>query len=222
MIPLRDTPKTKKFPYVNTLLIILNIYVFVQQLALTDAQLTSLVVRYGLIPIRLSQSLFAGNVMAALVSLLTYQFMHGSWLHIGSNMLYLWVFGDNIEDRVGHLKYLFFYLLMGILSGLLQVFLDLNSPIPIIGASGAVAGILGAYLISCPRARVLAIIPIFIVFTITEVPAMLFLGFWFILQLFSGFTSIGVDVSIAWWAHIGGFIAGMVLISLFGKRARCE
>lgn len=222
MIPLRDTPKTRKFPYVNTLLIIFNIFVFVQQLALTNEQLANVVVRYGLIPLRFSQSIAAGEAAAALAPLVTYQFMHGGWLHIGSNMLYLWVFGDNIEDRVGHLRYLIFYLLMGLLAGLLQVFLDAASPIPIIGASGAVAGILGAYLVSCPRARVLAIIPIFILFTITEVPAILFLGFWFILQLFSGFTSIGVNVSIAWWAHIGGFVAGMALIRFFGERLKCE
>ncbi|HZK25089.1 MAG TPA: rhomboid family intramembrane serine protease [Oscillospiraceae bacterium] len=222
MIPLRDTPKTRKFPYVNTLLIIFNIFVFVQQLALTNEQLANVVVRYGLIPLRFSQSIAAGEAAAALAPLVTYQFMHGGWLHIGSNMLYLWVFGDNIEDRVGHLRYLIFYLLMGLLAGLLQVFLDAASPIPIIGASGAVAGILGAYLVSCPRARVLAIIPIFILFTITEVPAILFLGFWFILQLFSGFTSIGVNVSIAWWAHIGGFVAGMALIRFFGERIKCE
>ena len=222
MIPLRDTPKTRRFPAVNTILIILNVYVFVRQLSLTNNQLSAMVLQYSLIPIRLTHSLAAGNLPAALVPLLTYQFMHGSWLHIGSNMLYLWVFGDNIEDRVGHFRYLIFYLLMGLLAGLLQAFLDAGSPIPIIGASGAVAGVLGAYLVSCPQARVLAIIPLFLVFTIAEIPAVLFLGFWFILQLFSGFTSIGVDVSIAWWAHIGGFVAGMALISFFGKRRECK
>ncbi|MCR3923547.1 MAG: rhomboid family intramembrane serine protease [Firmicutes bacterium] len=222
MIPLKDSPKTRRFPYINTFFILVNIYVFVRQLFLSNEQLSTYVLTYGLIPFRYSASVTSGNAVGALIPLLTYQFMHGGWLHIGSNMLYLWVFGDNIEDRLGHVKYFFFYLLMGLLAGLLQVYLDTASPIPIIGASGAVAGILGAYLISCPRARVVAIIPIFIIFTIAEVPAILFLGFWFILQLFSGFASIGVDVSIAWWAHIGGFVAGMALINFFGKKIKCE
>lgn len=222
MIPLKDSPKTRRFPIVNTLLIALNIYVFLRQLGLTEAGLHGFVFMYGMVPAQVSRLLGQGAVFSALSPLVSYQFLHGGWLHIGSNMLYLWVFGDNIEDRLGHLKYLFFYLLMGILAGLVQMVLDVRSAVPVIGASGAVAGILGAYLVSCPRARVLAIIPLFIIFTLAELPAVLFLGFWFILQLFSGLATIGVNVSIAWWAHIGGFLAGVILINFFGKKINCE
>lgn len=222
MIPLKDSPKTRRFPFVNVALIALNIFVFFRQLALTDVQLQAFVFSHGLIPARLLAAFAEGHLAVAAAPLLAYQFMHGGWLHIGSNMLYLWVFGDNIEDRLGHAKYLLFYLAMGILSGLAQVAFDPGSRVPIIGASGAVAGVLGAYLVSCPRARVLALIPIFVIFTLAELPAVVFLGFWFLLQLFQGIATIGVDVNIAWWAHIGGFVAGMVLVNLFGKRIPCE
>lgn len=222
MIPIKDSPKTRRFPLVNITLILLNLFVFFRQLALDDFGLHALVFTHGLIPARVQTAAAEGNVTLALLPLLSYQFLHGGWLHIGSNMLYLWVFGDNIEDRLGHFKYLVFYLLMGTLAGLVQFALDPGSAVPIIGASGAVAGVLGAYLISCPRARVLAIIPVFVIFTMAELPAVVFLGFWFILQLFSGLATIGVNVNIAWWAHIGGFVAGMALIGLFGKKISCE
>lgn len=222
MIPLKDSPKTRRFPIVNTLLIALNIYVFMRQLGLTEAGLHGFVLTYGMVPAQVSRMLGHGAVFSALSPLVSYQFLHGGWLHIGSNMLYLWVFGDNIEDRLGHLKYLFFYLLMGILAGLVQMMLDIRSAVPVIGASGAVAGVLGAYLVSCPRARVLAIIPLLFIFTLAELPAVIFLGFWFVLQLFSGLATIGVNVSIAWWAHIGGFLAGVILINFFGKKIHCE
>jgi len=222
LLPLRDTVRTRIFPLVNILIIGLNVYIFFRQLALDYYQLNAAVFTYGLIPARLMADLHAGRFVSALIPLITYQFMHSSWMHIGSNMLYLWIFGDNIEDRLGHIKYLLFYLLMGVIAGLVQVFFDPTSNIPIIGASGAVAGILGAYLISCPRARVVALVPLFFLFTIAEVPAVIFLGFWFVLQVFSGLTSIGVDVTVAWWAHIGGFLAGLGLIKFFGKRVRCR
>jgi len=222
MIPIKDSPQTRRFPFVNITLIAVNILVFFRQLSFSETNLHGFIFTYGLIPEQLMTGLFESNLAAAITPLFAYQFMHGGWLHIGSNMLYLWVFGDNIEDRLGHLKYLLFYLLMGVISGLAQVAFDPESNIPIIGASGAVAGILGAYLVSCPRARVLALIPIFIVFTVAELPAVVFLGFWFLLQLFQGVASIGVDVSIAWWAHIAGFVGGMLLVNLFAKRLNCK
>ena len=195
----------------------------VQTCALPISDLHSFVFSYGLIPQAVTGALSQGNISAVVSPLITYQFMHGGWLHIGSNMLYLWVFGDNIEDRVGHGKYLLFYLLVGSLAGFAQIAIEPGSMVPIIGASGAVAGVLGAYLISCPRARVLALIPLFVIFTLAEIPAVIFLGFWFILQIFSGIASIGAaGVSVAFWAHIGGFVAGLVLVSLFGKKIECE
>jgi membrane associated rhomboid family serine protease len=186
------------------------------QLTLTERELISLAYTYGLVPAQVMAS------PAGIISLISYQFLHGGWFHIGSNMLYLWVFGDNIEDRLGHVKYLVFYLLTGTIAGLAQVLADPASQIPIIGASGAVAGVLGAYLISCPRARVIAIVPLFFFFTLAEIPAIIFLGFWFVLQVFSGVASIGMEVAVAWWAHIGGFIAGLALVGLFGKRIKCH
>lgn len=222
MIPLKDSAKTRIFPVVNITLIVLNILVFLFQLSLSDARLQGLISNYGLSPQAFLHDLARGNYAAAVSAMLAYQFIHGGWLHIGSNMLYLWIFGDNVEDRLGHGKYLLFYLLMGSLAGFAQIASDPESIIPIIGASGAVAGILGAYLISCPRARVLALVPIFFLFTMAEVPAVLFLGFWFVLQLFSGLAGIGVDVSVAWWAHIGGFAAGALFVRFFGRRVRCD
>jgi membrane associated rhomboid family serine protease len=221
LLPLKDSPVTRRFPFINIALIIANVLVFFQQLAMTENQLQATVLAHGLIPVRLFESLAFGDLASAVAPLFSYQFLHGGWLHIGSNMLYLWVFGDNIEDRLGHLRYLIFYLVTGALAGIAQAFTGAASTVPVIGASGAVAGVLGAYLVSCPRARVLALVPVFFVLTLAEIPAVIFLGFWFILQLFSGVASIGMDFPVAWWAHIGGFVAGLLLINVFGKRVDC-
>ncbi|HHX75336.1 MAG TPA: rhomboid family intramembrane serine protease, partial [Firmicutes bacterium] len=175
MIPLKDSPRARRFPIVNMALIILNIYIFLRQFFMPDSELIALVYTYGLIPHRFAAALAAGAFPAAIQPLFTHQFLHGSWLHVGSNMLYLWVFGDNIEDRLGHLRYLVFYLLMGLAAGMTQIVFNLHSPVPVIGASGAVAGILGAYALICPHARVLALVPLLFFFTIAEVPAMIFL-----------------------------------------------
>ncbi len=185
-----------------------------------DIELLRFVNTFGLVPARLMAEVSVGNFYG-LVPLVTYQFLHGGWFHVGTNMLYLWVFGDNIEDRLGHFRYLVFYLLVGTLAGIIQVMFDVWSVVPIIGASGAVAGILGAYLVSCPKARVLALVPIVFLIPV-ELPAVVFLGFWFVLQVFSGVASVGMEVTIAWWAHIGGFLAGFALVGLFGKRIKCE
>jgi rhomboid family protein len=150
-------------------------------------------------------------------------FLHGGWLHLGGNMLYLWIFGDNIEDRLGHGRYLLFYLLCGGFATFAHALMNPASTIPSIGASGAIAGVLGAYLILFPRARVLTIIPIFIFFTIREIPALIVLGLWFVLQLFIGFASLGMPSDaggVAYFAHIGGFAAGIVLIALLGGARR--
>ncbi|MEW6661378.1 MAG: rhomboid family intramembrane serine protease [Bacillota bacterium] len=216
MIPLKDTPKTRLFPYINISLILFNVFIFAVQLMLTEQELRLFAHAYGLVPAQFNASL------PGLIPLVSYQFLHGGWLHIGGNMLYLWVFGDNIEDRLGHAKYLAFYLLVGSLAGITQVLADPASPVPIIGASGAVAGVLGAYLISCPRARVIALVPAFFFLTLAEVPAIIFLSLWFVLQVFSGVASIGMNITVAWWAHVGGFIAGLALVGLFGKRITCE
>jgi membrane associated rhomboid family serine protease len=147
-------------------------------------------------------------------------FLHGGWFHVLSNMWVLYIFGDNIEDRVGSLRYLVFYLMSGIAAAFLQIFVMQGSSVPMIGASGAIAGILGAYLISYPGARIASLVPILFIFTIVDVPAVLFLVFWFISQLYSGLFAMqgSAGSGIAWWAHIGGFIFGLVMVSFFRKR----
>ncbi|MCI0555400.1 MAG: rhomboid family intramembrane serine protease, partial [Anaerolineae bacterium] len=147
-------------------------------------------------------------------------FLHGGWFHIISNMWVLYIFGDNIEDRVGSTRYLLFYLLSGIAAASLQVFIVQGSSVPMIGASGAIAGVLGAYLISFPGSRIASLVPIFFIFTIVEIPAIIFLVFWFVTQLYSGLFAMqgGTSSGIAWWAHIGGFIFGLIMVSFFRRR----
>jgi membrane associated rhomboid family serine protease len=183
---------------------------------------------YGAIPLRF---ILAGqpegvSTVERFRPLFTSMFLHGGWLHLGGNMLYLWVFGDNIEDRLGHVLFLFFYLACGLGAALAQIYINPTSKIPMVGASGAVAGVLGAYLILFPHARVLALIPILFFFQIIELPALLFLLFWFLMQFLSGAIAITAAPyeagGVAWWAHIGGFVSGVVLAFLLPKRKRGE
>jgi rhomboid family protein len=151
-------------------------------------------------------------------------FLHGGWLHLIGNMWYLWIFGDNIEDRLGHFSYLIFYLLCGLGAGVVHTILNYDVRVPSIGASGAIAGVLGAYLVSYPGARILTLIPIFIFMQIIEIPAVIVLGFWFIMQFLSGTASLASATAnaggVAWWAHVGGFVIGMILVGLFPRRDR--
>ena len=205
MIPLRDSVRPKRYPYINILLIFLNIAAFIYQLSLTEAELMGLFHRYGIIPEK-----FLVLQGAGWFPLLSSMFLHGGWFHLLGNMLYLWVFGDNVEDRLGHSGYLLFYLAAGVTSGLTHIFANPGSAIPTIGASGAVAGILGAYFILFPRARVLTLIPIGFFITTAHLPAVLFLFLWFVMQIFNALLA-GVTAAtqtVAWWAHIGGFVLG--------------
>lgn len=223
MIPIKDSTRTRSFPIVNITLILTNIFVFLWMLSLSQTEMVESAYSLGLIPARFGASLAEGRLLGAFAPVITYQFLHGGWFHLIGNMLYLWVFGDNVEDNIGHVPYLIFYLLVGGVAGLAQFYFDPASTIPIVGASGAVAGILGAYLLICPQARVLTIIPIFFFITLAEIRAVFFLLFWFFLQIFNGLASIGIEsVTVAWWAHIGGFLAGVVLVKLFVRRAVCE
>src|SRR5438132_8830075 len=158
------------------------------------------------------------NITTMFVSM----FLHGGWLHLGGNMLYLWVFGDNVEDRLGHGRYLFFYLACGLIATVAHAMMNPTSRVPSIGASGAIAGVLGAYIVLFPKQRVTTLIPIFIFVTVREVPAIFLLGFWIVMQLFFGAASMGGDLQrsggVAYFAHIGGFVAGMILIMLLGGR----
>jgi hypothetical protein len=151
-------------------------------------------------------------------------FLHGGWLHLIGNMWYLWIFGDNVEDRLGHFPFFIFYLLSGIGAGIVHTILNANTFVPTIGASGAIAGVLGAYLVSYPFARVLTLVPIFVFIQVIEIPAMIVLGFWFVIQFFSGAAALATagpnSGGVAWWAHVGGFVIGMVLIGLFPRKDR--
>lgn len=218
MIPLRDTIKSRTFPFVNISIIVVNALIFLGELALNQNQLTMFFYHYGAVPGWIVGNFQAGNFLSALAPIITATFLHGGWLHIISNMLFLWVFGDNVEDKLGHLNYFLFYITVGFIGNLVQILLSPESTVPIIGASGAVAGILGAYYIKFPKSRILALIPIFFIFTLTEVKASVFIIFWFILQLFNGALSLGaVGNSVAWWAHIGGFLGGILLLKIFSK-----
>lgn len=215
MIPLYDTLRSRRFPIVNWMLIILNGMAFYYELKLGEEGLFRFIHIWGLIPSQL-----ASTPAAAWPTLFTSMFLHGGWFHILSNMWVLFIFGDNVENRMGSGRYLVFYLLCGIAAALTQTYLSMASTMPVIGASGAIAGVLGAYLVLFPRSRIASLVPIFFIFTIVEVPAVLFLGFWFVSQLFSGWQSLhGADMSaVAWWAHIGGFIFGMFAVHFFVQR----
>ncbi len=215
MIPLYDTVRSRHFPVVNLVLIALNILVFIYEAQLGGTGLERFIRAWALTPNRL-----IANPQVAWVTIFTGMFLHGGWFHVLSNMWFLFIFGDNIEDRLGPARYLFFYLLSGVAAALMQVYILQTSNVPMIGASGAIAGVLGAYLISFPRARIASLVPILFIFTIIEIPVTIFLLFWFISQLFSGWLSLqGASGSgIAWWAHIGGFVFGFVSVNWFGRR----
>lgn len=215
MFPLYDTLRPRRFPFVNWMLIILNGAVFFYELKLGRAGLSRFIQTWGLIPYQLTS-----DPAQTWITIFTSMFLHGGWFHILGNLWFLVIFGDNIEDRIGGGPYLVFYFLSGTIAALVEVVLSPGSDLAVIGASGAIAGVLGAYLILFPRARIASLVPIFFIFTLVEVPAVLFLGFWFVLQLFSGWLVLqGADMSgIAWWAHIGGFIFGVFTVRLFVSR----
>src|SRR5271166_3990237 len=239
MIPLKDDAPRVSTPYVNVTLIVLNTLVFLLELS-AGPQRQQFVDAFGMVPVRLSIVLFNNGYvpwdlvsqlgtryvppMAAILPIFTSMFLHASPLHLIGNMLFLWIFGDNVEDRLGHAWYLVFYLTCGVAAALFHTLLNASSTIPTVGASGAIAGVMGAYFILYPRARVLTLVPLFFVFFVW-LPAWVVLGYWFVAQFLSGAaTSIASHSSssggIAFWAHVGGFLAGMLLIKLFPSRAR--
>jgi membrane associated rhomboid family serine protease len=222
MIPLRDNIKSGSFPFVNWILISMNAFVFYVMLTLPSSRhLQAFMNQYAVVP----KHLFADPIGQAL-TLLTATFLHGGWLHIIFNMLFLFIFGDNVEDRLGHLKYFLFYLLAAVLANCTHAFFSSKSMIPLVGASGAIAGVLGAYFFYYPHAKVLTLIPLGLFSTIREIPAFFFLGLWFLLQTFNGALSISAQVvtrqeiagGVAWWAHASGFIWGLLMSPIFGSR----
>jgi membrane associated rhomboid family serine protease len=206
MIPLRDHNPAERTPYVNWALIALNLLVFLAYLPLfgDDRALGAFYGEYGVVPARVT----AGEGWGAL---LTSQFLHGGWLHLGFNMLFLWIFGDNMEEEWGHLPYLGFYLGCGVAAAAVQVLADPSSRVPMVGASGAIAGVLGGYLLLFPRARVDVLFIIVVIFRVVPLPAWLMLGGWFALQILGGIASDPTGGGVAYWAHAGGFVAGVAL-----------
>jgi membrane associated rhomboid family serine protease len=219
MIPLRDNVRGKTFPFVTWLLIAVNVAVFIKEVSLPEAALEAFIQEWALIP-----KPFWSDMMGEAPRLVTSMFLHGGWMHIIGNMLFLHIFGDNVEDRMGHGKFFLFYLLAGVGAALAQAHLSSASMIPMLGASGAIAGVLGAYFVYHPHARVLTLIPLGFFTRVIEVPAFLFLGLWFVIQAFSGTMSIAdgpvrSDVGgVAWWAHAGGFVIGLVLSPVLRRR----
>jgi membrane associated rhomboid family serine protease len=218
MIPLRDTVRSRTVPIVNYLLIGACGIVFLLELSLGAPAASSFISSFAIIPSNIQSTLFQGHFsFQPILSLFTSMFLHGGWMHLIGNMLYLFVFGDNVEDRLGHGAYLLFYLLSGVGAGLIEVAAQGSSTTPLIGASGAIAGVLGAYFLLYPRARILTLIPLFIYFPVVEVSAFFFLGFWFVLQFIQGTASLGASEGggVAWWAHAGGFVVGAVALPVF-------
>ena len=222
MIPFKDDNPTRLVPFVTIALLLLNVAVFVRLLLLPPEGQQAWVLRLAIVPYDLTHLPLGrpDRWPLHLVPLLTAMFVHAGWLHLLGNMLYLWIFGNNVEDVMGHGRFVVFYFLCGLLAAGLQVLMRPESRVPMIGASGAIAGVLGAYLISYPGARIASLVPILFIFTIVDVPAVIFLIFWFVSQLYSGLFAIqgGSASGIAWWAHIGGFIFGLIMVSFFGRR----
>ncbi len=224
MIPFRDNIPSRSLPVINIAIILINVAVFFYELSL-GPYLESFITQYGVVP----TTVFAWPQLhlplsAVAVPFLTSMFLHGGWLHLIGNMWYLWIFGDNIEDRLGHFSYLIFYLLCGFGAGIVHTILNYGVSAPSIGASGAIAGVLGAYLVSYPFARVLTLVPIFVFLQIIEIPAIIVLGFWFVMQFLYGASSLASATQnsggVAWWAHVGGFVVGMILVGLFPRKDR--
>jgi membrane associated rhomboid family serine protease len=226
MFPLRDTAPRKGIPVVLWTLVALNGLVFWFEESIPGPALHRFIELYALVPSRYTSPEWAvasGLQAHSYWPFLTYMFIHGGWLHIIGNMWFLWIFGDNVEDRLGHLRFLIFYLLCGIGSALFYVLLEPGSMVPTLGASGAISGVMGAYILLYPRARVLTLIPVFFLPLLVEIPAVFFLGVWFLFQFLAGTFSLvtpHVEGGVAWWAHIGGFVLGMVLLPFFARNSR--
>ncbi len=223
MIPLRDDNPTTIKPVVTVTLIVLNVLVFLYQFSLGPQQGQLFVYQFGAIPaVIFGERTLPPEVQAipSTLSIFTSMFLHGGFMHLIGNMLYLWIFGNNIEDAMGHARFVIFYLLSGVAASFAHVLTNLASTIPAIGASGAISGVLGAYLLLYPRAQVLVLLPLGFFSRIMYIPAAIVLGMWFLLQLLQGGLTVGQGGGgVAWWAHIGGFVAGMILVGLFKYRS---
>jgi membrane associated rhomboid family serine protease len=213
MIPLRDTQPSYSKPLVTVAIIVLNVLAFLYEFSLDSYELNFFIAHYGFVPARFQW-----------MDVLTSIFLHGGWMHLIGNMWFLWIYGDNIEDILGHSQYLLFYLLCGVAATMAHAFFNLDSRVPTVGASGAIAGVMGAYVVKFPHSRITTLVPVFVFFTTMEIPAYLILLYWFIIQFFSGVGSVGhshlSQGGVAWFAHVGGFLAGIVLILVMRTRDR--
>lgn len=223
MFPFRDNIPSRTFPIITVLLILTNCTVFIYELSL-GRRLPAFIFQFGVIPMRYQAASSPKLISQSGMDLFTSMFLHGGWIHLLGNMWFLWIFGDNIEDLLGHLRFLFFYLCCGVAGSLSHIFFYSDSTIPSIGASGAIAGVLGAYLVSFPFARVLTLVPLFLFWPIIELPAIFVLGSWFLVQLVNGAIALdprfGATYPVAWWAHIGGFLSGVILLGVLKRERR--
>ena len=219
MIPLRDTTRSKTFPMITLWLVIINIAIFLFEIFI-GKYLNNFIDIFGIVPAKYFHLINIGsfNYLQRFYPFITSQFLHGGWLHLIGNVWFLWIFGNNVEYHFGRVKFLIFYLTCGILAGITHVYSNPASYIPTIGASGALAGVMGAYIMLYPRAKILTLIPIFFFIKLIEIPASVFLGVWFFIQFFNGALVLNISntcCGIAWWVHIGGFVAGVISILLF-------
>src|ERR1051326_6805013 len=229
MIPIRDDQPRFSTPYITFFIIALNVVVFLFELSVgaqSHRALNSLVDQFGVVPLHFERALAGStryNLAGQSITILTSMFLHGGWLHIIGNMWFLWIFGDNIENHIGRFPYLIFDLVCGFAASITHIALNLGSNVPSVGASGAIAGVMGAYFVLYPKARVLTLVPLIIFFTFWWLPAWIFLGLWFVLQFLSGF-AVAIAATrqnaggVAFWAHVGGFVAGIVLIKILPER----
>jgi membrane associated rhomboid family serine protease len=224
VIPLKDMTPRRSVPFVTLILIAVNVAVFVHQISLPPKAAEAFIQTYALVPARISYALIGRHytLQEALLPLFTCMFLHAGFLHIIGNMWFLWIFGANVEDDFGPVPYLFFYLACGIVSSVTQAAFSWGSHVPSLGASGAISGVLGAYIIRFPRSRILTLVTLFIIFFMARIPAVIFIGLWFLVQFLSGIGSLGVASAggVAWWAHIGGFLFGMLLARMGRPRIR--
>ncbi len=220
MLPIRDTVRNRTFPSATWMLIILCGIVFLFETTLPPEQLENFTYYFGVVPAEYTKRHRHGLPLIDYLSFLTTMFLHGGWLHILGNMWFLKIFGSKVEDNMGHGRFLVFYLIVGVLASMFYIHFNSGSSMPVIGASGAIAGVMGAYYVLFPRAKILTFIPIFIIPWFIELPSFVFLGWWFLLQLFAGTVTQVLPSSgggVAWWGHIGGFIAGALLVRFFKR-----
>ena len=213
MIPLRDTQPSYTFPFVTVAIIVLNVLAFLYEFMMDPYELNFFIAHYGVIPTRFQW-----------MDVLTSIFLHGGWMHLIGNMWFLWIYGDNVEDILGHAPYLLFYLLCGLAATMVHVLFNGDSRVPTIGASGAIAGVMGAYVVKFPHSKITTLVPVFVFITTMEIPAYVILLYWFVIQFFSGVGSVGhshlSQGGVAWFAHIGGFLAGIALILVMRTHER--